>query len=251
MGGLGCSADAIHYCIRYFPFSAKILVYVIQRRRALDQGTRHFSAPYRRQYPGTDMSGFFTRTSTPILRAMMARITLSRCALLAFLIALYCLITFINFQLMRSDCSNSFLVPSPFSPPEPTRVFDTFTSYKWRNQSQCQISSLDLHTPFSPLCPDRRSFLTAYTSGGRIGKNAPFMPRGCDMHWYRTEKVCEILGRFEKVIVLGDSMMRHVVGAINVLVREDLGYGAVTDWNFRQEERYAVIIYSHMRWLTD
>lgn len=176
----------------------------------------------------------------------MARITLPRCFLLASAIALYSLITLINFRLIQSDCSTSFLAPTPFSPPESTRVFDTFTSYKWRNHSECRISSLDLHTPFSPICPDRHSFLTAYTSGGRIGKNAPFMPRGCDMNWYTTEKVCEILGRFEKVIVLGDSMMRHVVGAINVLVREDLGYGAVTDWNFRQEERYVVPFYSHI-----
>lgn len=32
-------------------------------------------------------------------------------------------------------------------------------------------------------------------------------------------------------------MLRHVVGAINVLVREDLGYGAVTDWNFDEKEK--------------
>jgi len=58
------------------------------------------------------------------------------------------------------------------------------------------------------------------------------------MRWYTTEEVCEILGRFEKIIVLGDSMMRHVVGAMNVILRKDLGYGAVTGWNFDDEERY-------------
>lgn len=63
------------------------------------------------------------------------------------------------------------------------------------------------------------------------------MPRGCDMRWFSSQEVCEILGRFEKVIVVGDSMMRHVVGAVNVLVREDLGYGAVTDWNFTPQEK--------------
>ncbi|KAI9779834.1 MAG: hypothetical protein M1839_007147 [Geoglossum umbratile] len=75
------------------------------------------------------------------------------------------------------------------------------------------------------------------SSGGRIGADAPYMPRGCDMRWFSTEEVCEILGRFEKVIFVGDSMMRHVIGSINVLVRKDLGYGAVTDWNFSPEER--------------
>lgn len=56
------------------------------------------------------------------------------------------------------------------------------------------------------------------------------------MRWYTTPETCEILSRFEKVIFVGDSMMRHVVGALNVLFRADLGYGAVTGWNFDDEE---------------
>ncbi|KAL8705930.1 MAG: hypothetical protein Q9201_000985 [Fulgogasparrea decipioides] len=136
---------------------------------------------------------------------------------------------------------NSTLVPhAAFQPLEalPHRypdMVDTFASYKYRNT--CNISSLDLHAPFAPLCPDRESMLTAMASGGRIGHDAPYMPRGCDMRWFSTEEICEILSRFEKVVILGDSMMRHVVGSINVLVRKDLGYGAVTDWNFSPEER--------------
>lgn len=57
------------------------------------------------------------------------------------------------------------------------------------------------------------------------------------MRWYTTEEACEILGRWDKIVVTGDSMMRHLVGALNVIIRKDLGYGAVTDWNFRQDER--------------
>ena len=63
------------------------------------------------------------------------------------------------------------------------------------------------------------------------------MPRGCDMRWFSTSEICAIFSRFERVIVVGDSMMRHVVGALNVFLHKDLGYGAVTDWNFSQEER--------------
>jgi hypothetical protein len=62
------------------------------------------------------------------------------------------------------------------------------------------------------------------------------MPLKCDMRWFTTEEICEIFSRFEKVIVVGDSMMRHVVGALNVLLRQDLGYGAVTNWNFGEQE---------------
>jgi hypothetical protein len=118
-------------------------------------------------------------------------------------------------------------------------AIDTFAHYNYRNYSACQISSLGLHLPFAPLCSTRSSFLDAFSGGGRIGFNAPFIPRSCDMRWFTTEEVCEIFSRFEKIIVVGDSMMRHVVGALNVLLRKDLGYGAVTGWNFNDEELYA------------
>jgi hypothetical protein len=116
-------------------------------------------------------------------------------------------------------------------------TLDTFANYRYRNHTKCQISSLDLHTPFEPLCSTRAEMLTAISGGGRIGKEAPFIPRGCDMRWFSTEEICQIFERFEKVIVVGDSMMRHVVGAMNVLLRKDLGYGAVTNWNFSPKER--------------
>ncbi|KAK7903522.1 hypothetical protein LTR67_001542 [Exophiala xenobiotica] len=115
-------------------------------------------------------------------------------------------------------------------------VFDTFQDYNFRNHTSCQISSLDLHSPFLPLCEHRDDFLRAFSGGGRAGFDRPYIPLGCDMRWFTTEEVCEILSRFEKVIVIGDSMMRHVVGALNVLLRKDLGYGAVTNWNFNDEE---------------
>ena len=57
------------------------------------------------------------------------------------------------------------------------------------------------------------------------------------MRWFSTEEICEILARFEKVIIVGDSMMRHVIGSINDMIRKDLVYGAVTDWNYSPVER--------------
>ena len=130
-----------------------------------------------------------------------------------------------------------------FPPPEVdvSRVpdtIDTFANYKYRNHSDasCQISSLDLHKAFGPACRDRQSLLAAISDGGRIGFESPFMPRDCDMRWYTTHEICQIFGKFEKVVVVGDSMMRHVVGALNVLLRMDIGYGAVTGWNFNDEE---------------
>ena len=144
----------------------------------------------------------------------------------------------VRYEHDRYNTSGQLTVP--FQPPEPVAyryadIIDTFATYKYRNT--CNISSLDLHAAFSPLCASRDHMLQAMSGGGRVGFDAPYIPRGCDMRWFTTEEVCEILGRFEKVIIIGDSMMRHVIGSINVLIRKDLGYGAVTDWNFSPEER--------------
>lgn len=76
------------------------------------------------------------------------------------------------------------------------------------------------------------------SNGGRIGFDAPYLSRGCDMQWFTSEEVCEILARFDRVVLIGDSMMRHVMGAISILIRKDIGYGAVTDWNFTPKEKY-------------
>lgn len=103
----------------------------------------------------------------------------------------------------------------------------------------CQISSLDLYEARGQRCRTRTSMLEAMSTGGRIGRDAPYTANGCDMIWYSTKEVCEILGRFSQVMLVGDSMLRHIIGALNVLIREDLGYGAVTDWNFSNEERLA------------
>lgn len=135
----------------------------------------------------------------------------------------------------------SYPASAAFPPPESTPQrypdkIDTFANYSYRNHTSCRISSLDLHSPFAPLCTNRSALLTAMSSGGRIGFEAPYIPRDCDWRWYTTEEICEIFSRFEKVIVVGDSMMRHLVGALNVLLRKDLGYGAVTNWNFKPDE---------------
>ncbi len=145
-----------------------------------------------------------------------------------------------EFRLAISHFPTNELSPSTISMSRIPDTLDTFTNYRYRNHTKCQISSLDLHTPFVPLCSNRAEMLTAISGGGRIGKEAPFMPRGCDMRWFSTEEICEIFERFEKVIIVGDSMMRHVIGAMNVLLRKDLGYGAVTNWNFSPKERYVL-----------
>ncbi|KAK7207693.1 hypothetical protein BZA70DRAFT_287042 [Myxozyma melibiosi] len=113
--------------------------------------------------------------------------------------------------------------------------YDAFAEYRYRDV--CKISSLELHKPFEPLCPDKQSLITAMSSGGRIGIDAPYMPRDCDMRWFTTEESCAILERFDRVSIVGDSMMRQMLGGLYVLLRKDLGYGGVTQWNFNDQEK--------------
>ncbi|KAK9242480.1 hypothetical protein V1506DRAFT_464636 [Lipomyces tetrasporus] len=116
-------------------------------------------------------------------------------------------------------------------------MVDTFAEFA--NRRQCKVSALEIHRPFEPLCQTKDDVLRAMSGGGRIGFDAPYMPRDCDMRWYDRTEICQIMGRFDKILFVGDSMMRHIVGALHILLREDLGYGAVTAWNFRQDERDA------------
>ncbi|KAJ2989213.1 hypothetical protein NUW58_g3587 [Xylaria curta] len=78
--------------------------------------------------------------------------------------------------------------------------------------------------------------LTAMSSGGRIGRDAPYVPRGCDMRWFTTEEVCEILGRFSQVILVGDSMLRHVIGALNIIVLEQMVHYPIADDELKRLE---------------
>ncbi|KAI0119515.1 hypothetical protein F4814DRAFT_412282 [Daldinia grandis] len=57
------------------------------------------------------------------------------------------------------------------------------------------------------------------------------------MQWFSSWEACDILGRYSQVILVGDSMLRHIIGALNIVIREDMGYGGVTNWNFDEEEK--------------
>ncbi|KAK9378597.1 uncharacterized protein V2V93DRAFT_375328 [Kockiozyma suomiensis] len=138
-------------------------------------------------------------------------------------------------EIAYRGASHDFPLPDPrMRAPD---MIDTFAGYA--NRDLCPVSSLQLHRPFEPLCSTKTELLTAMSDGGRVGVDAPYMPRGCDMRWYDRGEICDILSRYDKVLFIGDSMMRHAVGALHVLLREDLGFGGVTQWNFRLDEKEA------------
>lgn len=105
-------------------------------------------------------------------------------------------------------------------------VFDTF--YRLPD---CSINSLDLHEPFHPPCKTAVEALDAFTDGTRPGGfDAPFMPFGCDMRWFDADQICDILSRFGKVHIIGDSMMRNLAVALNTFIRRDFIYGPRAQW---------------------
>ena len=107
-------------------------------------------------------------------------------------------------------------------------VIDSFADYT--QSAKCTINSLDLHGPFTPLCQDKESLMEAMSSGGRLGFDAPYSPRGCDMRWFSNEEICSILTRFEQINIVGDSMMRNLAVALHVILRTDLVSGGRTNW---------------------
>ena len=61
-----------------------------------------------------------------------------------------------------------------------------------------------------------------------------YIPSGCDMRWYSSAEISDVLGRFSHVFILGDSMMRHLTNALYILLRGDMAYGGITDWDVQE-----------------
>lgn len=55
------------------------------------------------------------------------------------------------------------------------------------------------------------------------------------MRWFTTSEICAIFGQFSKIHLIGDSMVRHLSQAFNVLLREDLPTGARSTWRTNEE----------------
>lgn len=128
--------------------------------------------------------------------------------------------------LLVNAASPGSVIPSPGREID---VIDAFQDYV-RIPETCSLSSLDLHFPFSPLCPDKLSMLKAVSGGGRPGMDMPYEPRGCDMRWFSTEEICDIMSRFETIWIVGDSMMRNLAVALHVFLRADLNEGPRAQW---------------------
>lgn len=51
------------------------------------------------------------------------------------------------------------------------------------------------------------------------------------MEWFTKSRICDILSRFDRVTLIGDSMLRQAAQALNVLLRNDLVDGGKATWS--------------------
>jgi hypothetical protein len=101
------------------------------------------------------------------------------------------------------------------------------------------------------------------SSGGRIGFDAAYTPQGmfapkrkmyrrvchhfhssmtthtslgCQYRWYDVAEICMILERFDGVVFVGDETLQSIYAGFNILLRQDLGLGALQQWEMADEE---------------
>ena len=54
-----------------------------------------------------------------------------------------------------------------------------------------------------------------------------FAPHQCSPLWYTPDEICDVLHSYAYVLFLGDSMFRHVLQALFMLLTQDLQYGGI------------------------
>ena len=122
------------------------------------------------------------------------------------------------------------------------------TSYleRFEGHQECGIHSSSLYLPpkfeankpkHPVLCPNRRHLLEALSGGGRHGFDAPYSPVGCHFRWYTAAEVCMILERFDGLVFLGDDMLKAIYAAFNMLLRENIAFGGLKQWDLDEHER--------------
>ncbi|KAJ9603065.1 hypothetical protein H2200_012360 [Cladophialophora chaetospira] len=116
-----------------------------------------------------------------------------------------------------------------------SNYFNSFQGY-----SECNIRAADLYQRLGQdvsevshdgYCARRKDLLEAMSSGGRVGFDAPYFPRGCHYRWYSVPEICMILERFQAIVFIGDESLQTIYAGLNILLRQDLSHGALKTWD--------------------
>jgi hypothetical protein len=80
----------------------------------------------------------------------------------------------------------------------------------------------------APLCTMAPT--TALTLFTRPSRGAPFaLARGCTLKWYAPGEACSLLARAGTLVVVGDSLARHLVQALFSALSGDYALGATVE----------------------
>lgn len=117
----------------------------------------------------------------------------------------------------------------------------------FQGHEDCSVASRDLYVPptmpdgntpkHSVYCSNRTRLLQSMSEGGRRDFEQPYFPAGCHYRWYSTPEICMILERFDAVFFIGDDSLKHIYGAFNILLREDMATGALDQRHLDDVER--------------
>ncbi|KAI1613441.1 hypothetical protein EDD36DRAFT_465565 [Exophiala viscosa] len=115
-------------------------------------------------------------------------------------------------------------------------VYQDFTNYfgGFQGFADCNIRAIDLYTPpqdASKYCSRRADLLESMSQGGRIGFDTPYWPKDCHYRWYTVAEICMILERFDTVVFVGDFSLQTIYNGFNILLRQDLAFGALKTWD--------------------
>ncbi|KAB8337338.1 hypothetical protein FH972_021637 [Carpinus fangiana] len=118
---------------------------------------------------------------------------------------------------------------------------DPFVTFK--KAPECDVARHEIHEAFSPKCQTKQDVLSAMSGGGRYGLDQPYAALGCDMNWYSTAEICHILSHYDRIVMAGDSLVRQLVIAIHILMREDLVEGGRATWRTDNPEDEVITLF--------
>ena len=75
-------------------------------------------------------------------------------------------------------------------------------------------------------CNDLPLSITKY--GGRPYRDAPFRVEGCNLKWYSSAQACDLVTKSGRLILVGDSLVRHLSQTMIAILRGNLSRDGVT-----------------------
>ncbi|KAK9365267.1 hypothetical protein V1509DRAFT_661040 [Lipomyces kononenkoae] len=118
--------------------------------------------------------------------------------------------------------------------PQPTF---SYRSEYVKNLDECTILSEDVAAiGYTPPCISKNALLDSLSNGGRIGLNAPYHSKGCEMWWYEARELCSVWAKYSKVIFVGDDVLGDVFAGMMALIRKDKLDGAVRRWRYNSKK---------------